>query len=100
MGDLKRGIKRGFRSIRKRVSQTWESMKEGSKRIGETLGYEKAGVTPKSDKTKRELAAMVEPVMPIADEDELRRARRRRIASQPRAGRAATILSGEDDTLG
>lgn len=89
MGDLKRGVKRLF-----------HSMKEGSKQIGEFLGYEKAGVTPKSDKTKRQLAAMVEPVIPIADEEELRRARRRRIASQPRGGRASTILTSEDDTLG
>lgn len=89
MGDLKRAVKRVF-----------HSMKEGSKQIGEALGYEKAGITPKSDKTKRQLDAMVEPVVPIADDEELRRARRKRIAGQPRAGRASTILTSDDDTLG
>lgn len=102
MGDLKRGIKSTFKSVGKKLSQTFESMKEGSKQIGEVLGYEKAGVTPKSDKTKRMLAAanMPEPVMPIADDEELRRARRRRLAGAQRSGRASTILSGDDDTLG
>jgi hypothetical protein len=102
MGDLKRGIKRGFKSVRKAVSGTWESMKEGSKKIGETLGYESAGITPKSDKTKRMLAEAnaQPPAVPMPDEEELRKARRRRIASQPRAGRASTILSSDEDTLG
>lgn len=100
MGDLKRGVKSTVRSIGKKLSQTYESMKEGSKQIGEALGYEKAGVTPKSDKTKRKLAAAMPITVPVADEEELRRARRRRIASAPRAGRASTILSNDDDTLG
>lgn len=98
MGDLKRGTQRGFRSVRKAASSVFESMKEGSKQIGEFLGYEKAGVTPKSDKTKRMLADAVAPVIPMPDDEELRRARRRR--PRPSSGRAATILSGEDDTLG
>ncbi len=102
MGDLKRGLRTLIHTPKKAFSNLFESMKEGSKRIGETLGYEKAGVTPKSDKTKRQLAAAntPEPVIPIADEEELRKARRRRIASQPRAGRASTILTSDDDTLG
>lgn len=123
MGDLKRAAGRGFRHLKNSVSHGLStdslnpfsrdfkyikeragnlagSMKEGSLQIAEKLGYEKAGVTPKSDKTKQQLASMVEPIIPMADEEELRRARRRRIAAQPRAGRASTILSGEDDSLG
>lgn len=100
MGDLKREAKRTVKSIGKKLSQTFESMKEGSKQIGEFLGYERAGVTPKSDKTKAMLAAAVEPVIPMADEDELKRSRRRRYAAATRSGRASTILSGDDETLG
>lgn len=96
MGDLKRGFMRGVRSAKKFVGDAWE----GSKQIAEKLGYEKAGVTPKSDSTKQQLAAMAEPVLPVADDEELRRSRRRRISSQPRAGRASTILTSDDDTLG
>lgn len=98
MGDLKRGTKSTLRSIRKKVSQTFESMKERSKQIGEVLGYEKAGITPKSDKTKRMMAEAEPTIIPMADEEELRRTRRRR--PRPSSGRAATILSSEDDTLG
>lgn len=100
MGDLKRGAKSTVKSLGKKLSQTYESFKEGSKQIGEVLGYEKAGVTPKSDKTKQMLADAVPPVMPEADDEELRRSRRKRVASAPRSGRAATILSNDDDTLG
>lgn len=124
MGDLKRAVKRTVRHVTDSMKNTIshpldainpyahfkdkvgqlsrlnESFKEGSFQIAEKLGYEKAGLSPKSEKTKQQLAAAIEPVVPIADDEELRRARRRRIASQPRAGRASTILSGEDDTLG
>lgn len=96
MGDLKRAAKRTVHSIKK----VWGDAYEGSKQIAEKLGYERAGVSPKSEKTKQQLAAMVQPVIPMPDEEELRRARRRRIASQPRAGRASTILTSDDDTLG
>jgi hypothetical protein len=100
MGDLKRGAKKAVKSVGDFFSDTWESFKEGSKRIGETLGYEKAGVTPKSDKTKRQIAASIPPVIPMPDEEDLRRQRRRRLAGQAGAGRAATILSEDDDQLG
>ena len=97
MGDLKRwggDVLRG-------VGDVFESMREGSKKIGEVLGYEKAGVTPKSDATKRKLAAAIPPVIPMPDEEDLRRQRRRRLSGQAQAsGRAATILSQEDDQLG
>jgi hypothetical protein len=87
MGDLKRAAKR-----------TWSSMWEGSKKIAEKLGYESAGVTPPSKDT---LAARAEPpVAPMPDDEELGRARRRRLAgSAGRTGRASTILS-DDDRLG
>lgn len=100
MGDLKRGARSLLHRPKKWFSNVLESMKEGSRQIGEKLGYESAGVTPKSDKTKQMLADAVPPVMPIADDEELRRTRRRRAASAPRSGRASTILSNEDDTLG
>lgn len=90
MGDLKRGIKR-----------TWSSMYEGSKKIAEKLGYESAGVTPASKDTLAARAAMEPVVTPMADEEELRRSRRRRLAGTAgRTGRASTILSGEEETLG
>lgn len=100
MGDLKRGFKRGLRSIKKAGKHALRSFKEGSKQIGEALGYGSVGVV--SDKTKREIAAAnaPEPAIPIADEEELRRARRRRLAGQPRSGRASTILTSDEDTLG
>lgn len=102
MGDLKRGAKTLIRSPGHWLKNQFKSMKEGSRQIGEKLGYEQAGITPKSDSTKQMLAAAnaPEPVMPIADDEELRRARRRRAGSAQRSGRASTILSNNDDTLG
>lgn len=89
MGDLKRG-----------VSHLWNSFKEGSKQIGEALGYEKAGVTPKSDKTKRAIAAAAPQVIPMPDEETLRRSQRKGYAGLSRSGRASTVLTQQDDTLG
>jgi hypothetical protein len=100
MGDLKRGARTLVRSPGHWFKNQWKSMKEGSRQIGEVLGYEKAGVTPKSDSTKQMLAANAEPVLPIADDEELKRARRRRAGSTQRTSRASTILSSNEDTLG
>jgi hypothetical protein len=101
MGDLKRGAKKAVSWVGDRVSEFVEFSKEGSKRLGEYLGYEKAGLSPKSDKTKREIAAATPPVIPMPDEEDLRRQRRRRLAGEAgRSGRAATILSQDDDQLG
>lgn len=98
MGDLKRGIKKPF----KWIGGQFKDALEGSKQIAERLGYERAGITPKSDSTKAMLAAANagDPAIPIADDEELRRARRRRYAGAARTGRAATVLSEEDDLLG
>lgn len=90
MGDLKRAAKR-----------TWGSMWEGSKKIAEKLGYEKAGATPASKDTLEARAALEPVVTPMPDDEELGRARRRKLAgSSGRSGRAATILSSDDDRLG
>ena len=100
MGELKRGARKLIHSPGRWFKDQFNSMKEGSRQIAEQLGYEKAGVTPKSERTKQMLADAVPPVMPEADEEELRRAKRRRVASASRGGRAATILTNDDDTLG
>lgn len=96
MGDLKRAFKRGVRSVKK-----WaDDALEGSKQIGENIGFASVGLM--SNKTKRRMAAAnaEPPTVPLPDEEELRRARRRRLAGQPRTGRASTILTSDEDTLG
>lgn len=93
MSKLVHGVKKGFKSV-------WNSFEDGSKQIGEALGFESAGVTPKSDKTKAAIRANTPPTIPMADEEALRRDRRRRLAGQAERGRASTILSQEDDYLG
>ena len=77
MGDIKRGVKRGWKSMRK----AWNDVIEGSQQMGEKIGL--GSVTGKSDKTKRkERAAQVaideaNRPMPMPDEDEIERLQRR-----------------------
>jgi len=97
MGDLAKPFKKMY----KWIGDKSQDMIEGSKQIGEVLGYEQAGITPKSHSTQSTIAAARPPVIPEADDDQLRRGRRRRLAGQAgRSGRAATILSQDDDQLG
>lgn len=94
MSKLVNKITKPFKSL-------WHSFEDGSAQIGEALGYQSAGVTPKSDKTRAAERAAIPPVIPVPDEEALRRDRRRRLAgSVGRTGRAATVLSQEDDLLG
>lgn len=100
MGDLKRGAEKAVNWVGDKVGNVWHSFEEGSKQIGEALGFEKTGLTPKSDSTKRKIAASRPQIVPMPDEDELRRAQRRRLAGQVVSGRASTVLTQQDDTLG
>lgn len=100
MGELKRGARKLLHSPGRWFKDQFDSMKEGSRQIGEKLGYEKAGITPKSDSTRQMLASQQQPIIPLPDEEELQRNRRRRAGSAQRSGRASTILSNDDDTLG
>lgn len=86
-------------TLKKMAKSVWNSFEDGSKQIGEAFGG--SDITGKSDKTKRKIEAATPPVIPEADDDVLRRERRRRLAGQAgRSGRAATILSQDDDQLG
>lgn len=98
MGDLKRGVKRGWNSLKK----TWDDVMEGSQQMGESIGL--GSVTGESDKTKRRQAraaaaldAANQPI-PMADEEEIKRNKRRANASRG-GGRASTILT-DGDRLG
>lgn len=82
------------------AGDVFESMREGSKKIGEKLGYSKAGLSPKSDATKDAEFRARPLTIPMPDEEELRRAQRRRFSGQLTSGRASTVLTQQDDTLG
>lgn len=99
-------IRKPFTSIGKAVPNEitgfWDDAMEGSKQLGEAIGF--PGV--KSDHTKGEeekiAAAQAEAdrVMPIPDEEELKRVRRRRMSRQQGYGRSSTVLGGNSETLG
>lgn len=91
MGDLKRW----GRDIYKGVGDFAQWGIEGSKKLGRVLGYDKAF------KGLAKPPPPGPPVAPMPDTEDLQRARRRRLGSMSRSGRASTILSDTtDDTLG
>lgn len=113
-GIKKAVIPRELRSATTRVAKAvipnevtgfWDDAIEGSKQIGEKIGY---GGQVQSDKTKREEQAVIdaaaatvdEPAIRMPDQDEISRIRRR--AAQRRRGlsRASTVLGGDAETLG
>jgi len=53
----------------------------------------------RKDAERAATAAANEPVMPIADEDELRRSKKKMLSRRNR-GRASTILGNDSETLG
>lgn len=75
------------------IGQVSDSFRQGSKKIGQALGYGKVfhqlnpTVTPP-------------PVIPTPDTDQLRLAQKKRLASQAQMGRASTILSSDTEQLG
>jgi hypothetical protein len=83
-------IKKAAKWVKKQVRYA----KEGSLQIGEALGFDQ--LIPDSNRKKRMTAGVEAPVIPLPDEEEIRRARRRRYASAPRSGRASTILTETD----
>jgi len=46
------------------MGEVWDSFEEGSRRIGEMLGFESAGITPPSERTKRRRRAALESARP------------------------------------
>lgn len=105
MSDLEKGVKNVGRWIGRQADDVWDSMKEGSLQIAKGLGYEKAGITPAPKSTianrKRALEASMPKVIPMPDDEELKRTSRRRQQRRNR-GRESTILSmgGDSETLG
>lgn len=89
-----KAVKNVIKDIGHGLGDFYQDALEGSRQIGETLGY---GTTSK--KTKRRIAAAQGPVIPMPDEEEIRRARRRRYAGAQRSGRASTILSQSDEDM-
>jgi hypothetical protein len=79
--------------IIKGVGQATQSMIDGSKKIARGLGYGK--VVPS-------LNPKIAPplVVPMPDEQALQEAQRRRFAGQVTSGRASTVLTQQNDTLG
>lgn len=95
MGDLKRGVKRGWKSVR----NTYDDVIEGSRQIGEKIGFSQYGL--KSDKTERKERAAQDAIdeankpMPMADEEEIERSKRRTNSARG-SGRASTIFTDSD----
>lgn len=58
-----------------------------------------AAYDARKDAERAAADAANQPIMPIADEEELQRSRKKRLARRNR-GRASTILASESETLG
>lgn len=69
---------------------------------GAGLGAAASGLIPGKPEGSMPLPTLAAPkVMPTADDEAVKRAKRRSLAQQlQRRGRSSTILSGGDDTLG
>lgn len=89
MGDLKRW----GGDVVKGVGQVTQSMVDSSKSIARHLGY---GTVVKSLNPK----APAPLIVPMPDEEALRQAERRKFSGKVTSGRASTVLTNQDDTLG
>lgn len=104
--ELRSAVTRGAKAvIPNEVTGVWDDAMEGSKQLGEKIGF---GGIVQSDHTKREQQALIdaanatanEPVTRMPDMDELQRLRRRAAQRRQGLGRASTVLGGGAETLG
>lgn len=78
------------------MGEVWDSFEEGSKKIGEVLGYSDAGISPESDSTKRKRKAAMEAARPRrpATLDDARSAQIESDRLRRRQGVLANIYAG------
>lgn len=95
MGKLHSNVKKGLagRAIRGIVG---DKVFDQAHFLG-TAAVKQRDATKAAERAQK--AAADEPIMPLADEEELARAKRKGLARRNR-GRASTILSSESETLG
>lgn len=84
------------------VGDAYQSMLDGSRRIGEVLtGGASSKLTGPSTHTLKAIARSRPLIMPMPDEQALQEAQRKKFAGQVTSGRASTVLTSQsDDTLG
>lgn len=100
MGDVADAVGDVFSYVGRGIGSIGSSMVEGSKKIGEALGYSKAGITPESGSTKRKRAAAFEANRPRrpANIDDAANAQMESDRLDRRRGVLANVYGGSNPT--